>query len=228
MSSGCRIFVLSAVLIVGVAVGLHAYRYRDEFVFLTVEESSMTALAGLPIGWEKLPGAFIDCEDKSIELDRRPHLFGVSLGVHFVSSSRGIEFAESLRFSRLGRVSVGIGEPVSVQGLDWSGNKVEMVDNSARVVRGELVVEKTESPGVVHLRYGGRRFSLSPGQSWAELLTSSDGEITEIPAGSWEEEVDACLAEGRPVTRLAIANRGFWPKSNVREYMPDPSGGVTR
>jgi hypothetical protein len=103
-----------------------------------------------------------------------------------------------------------------------------MVDNSARVVRGELVVEKTESTGVVHLRYGGRRFSLSPGQSWAELLTSSDGEITEIPAGSWEEEVDACLAEGRPVTRLAIANRGFWPKSNVREYMPDPSGGVTR
>lgn len=211
-----------------VAFGIHAFRFRDGFVFLTIEESSANALRGLPVAWERLPGVFIDCEAKSIELGRRPLLLGVSLGVHYVASSQGIELGEEVRFSRTGRISVRIADPLSVEGRDLSGAKVEMVDNSARVVRGNLVIEKTEASGVVHLRYGDKRFSLEPGESWAELLTLSGGRVREISPESWEAEVEDCLAAGASVTRLAIANRGLWPKRNVYEVGSVLSGGAQR
>lgn len=208
------------------AFGLHAYRCWDEFVFVTVEESSTSALAALPIGWERLPDTFVDCETRLVQVKKRPVLLGVSLGIHSVSSSQGIEFKESLRFSLTGKASVGLARPASVQGQDWLGNTVEMVNNAARVVRGDLAVEKTEASGVVHFRYGDKRFSLAPGQSWAELLAYSDGSLREIHPESWESEVDACLIAGIPVTRLAIANRGFWPKDGVREFQFDEGGGA--
>lgn len=224
-----RVVIVSAAVIgLAAVLAAHAYRFKDDFVFLTVEESSASALAGLPVGWEKLPRAFIDCEAKIIELDRRPRLIGVSLCVHLSSSSQGIEFREHLGFSRTGRAFLRVAEPVSVKGRDWSGGEVEMVDNGARIVRGDLVVEKTEASGVVHLKYGGKRFSLAPGQSWAELLTVSAASVREIPPESWEAETEACFASGTPVTRLAIANRGFWPKANVRRFPFCLRGGVVQ
>lgn len=202
---------------------VHAYQYREEFVFVTIEESSSQALAALPLGLERLTGVFVDCEKRCLELEKKPRLWGVSLGAYYSASSQGIEFEESIDFSRGGKVTIPLGRPVSVPLRDLSGNIVELVDNSARVARGDLVIEGTERSGVVRFRYGGECFSLAPGESWAELLALVDGTVTEVDEESWEGAVQEYLASGVPVTRIAVCNRGFWPKAGVRAH--DSRGG---
>ncbi len=205
---------------------IHAYRYKDHFVFVTVEESSSRALAAWPLGWERLPGVFVDCENRCLELEKTPRLWGVSLIAHYSASSQGIEYDESVDFSRTGKVIVALSRPVSATGRDLSGNDVELIDNSARVVRGDLVIEGTDRTGVVRFRYGGERFALSPGEAWAEVLALVDGSIVEIDPEAWEGTVDRYLNQGVPVTRVAVANRGLWPKSGVRQ--PEGEGGEIR
>lgn len=226
-----RIRVLTAgllILFVGASALFvaHAYRYREEFVFVTVEESSSRALAALPLGWERLPGVFVDCESRSIELEKKPWLWGVSLGTHYSASSQGIEFEESTCFSRTGKGTVSLDRPISVTGRDLTGNEIQLVDNGARVVRGDLVIEGTARSGVVRFRYGGERFSLSPGESWAEVLALVDGDVVKVDPESWESAVDEYLALGAPLTRVAVANRGFWPKNGV--LVPEDIGGERR
>ena len=98
-------------------------------------------------------------------------------------------------------------------GRDLSGNVIELIDNSARVVRGDLFIEGTARSGVVRFRYGGERFSLAPGESWAEILALEDGRLVTVDEASWESSIQEYLASGVPVTRVAVSNRGFWPKS---------------
>ncbi|MGI6662516.1 MAG: hypothetical protein ACOX4B_03430 [Bacillota bacterium] len=194
---------------------VNAYRYRDEFVFVTIEESSSQALAALPLGWERLTGIFVDCENRCLELKEKPRLWGVSLGAYYSASSQGIEFEESMDFSRTGKAAIPLRRPVSLAGRDLSGNVIELIDNSARVVRGNLVIEGTGRSGIVRFRYGGERFSLAPGESWAEILALVDGTPVRVDEGSWENAVQEYLASGVPVTRVAVSNRGFWPKEGV-------------
>jgi hypothetical protein len=216
------------VLLLGgfVLFAFHAHRYRDEFVFVTVEESSSQALSALPLGWERLTGIFVDCEEKHLELQRKPWLWGVSLGTYYSAYSQGIEYEESLDFSRTGKAVVPLGRPVFVAGRDLSGNVIELIDNSARVVRGDLFIEGTARSGVVRFRYGGERFSLAPGESWAEILALEDGRLVTVDEASWESSIQEYLASGVPVTRVAVSNRGFWPKSSVSG--PEDRGGEAR
>jgi len=192
-----------------------AYRFHGEFVFVTVEESSSQALAALPLGFERLSDTFVDCEERILELPKKPFLWGVSLGTYYSASSQGIEFEEWVKFSRTGKLTVPVGRPVDVKGRDLSGEAVPLVDNPARIVRGELVVERTERSGAIRFRYGDKRVTLRPGESWAEILALVDGVLVEIGADTWESALEEYLASGVPVTRVAVSNRGFWPKTGV-------------
>jgi len=205
------VFFLTAVCI----VSLQLVRYRNEFVFVMVEESSSHALQALPFGWERLPGIFVDGDSKTIETQSVPSLLGASLAVHNISLSQGIEFAESLRFTALGRARLRLTEPLHVETRNLEGDPIEMIDNSARIVRGDLAITRTKRSGLVYFRYGDEVFTLGPGETWAELLALKDGSLVRIDPDNWEEEVDLCLLRGYPMTRLAVANMGLWPKSGV-------------
>lgn len=191
--------------------------FRDQFVMVTVEESSTSALVSWPLLMERTPGVFLDCQEKTISIDKKPNLLGVSLVVHCSLSSQGIEFSDSMSFSRLGRAKIDLRKPVriSTQGLD--GNTVEMIDNSARITRGTLSIEKTSSDGTIVVKYGDERFQLKPGKSFAELRAKTPEGEKVIDAANWDNEFHESVESGYPVTRLVIVNRGFWPKAGVKE-----------
>ena len=196
---------------------LRIVQFKDGFVMITVEESSASAVTSWPLLAERLPGVFLDCENRSVFLKNPPSLIGTCLGVYYSAASQGIEIAESLTFSRTGRASVRLTEPLSlvVEGLE--GEKVDIVDNRARVLSGDLKIRGGARDGTVRVSYGGREFSLKPGEAWAELLALTPYGVKRIGVEDWAREVEECVRSGYPLTRLAVANRGFWPKSGVKE-----------
>ena len=182
---------------------------------VTVEESSTSAVTSWPLLAERLPGSFVDPSSKTVSLGSRPGLFGVSLCLHYNASSQGIDISDSVQFSRTGRVSLGLDHPLSYISDSMDGGQVELVDNRARVLGGRLVVEKTFADGSVRCLYGDRRITLKPGESWAQMLALTPEGPKEVDPAGWESEFYYYLEQGYPTTRLAVANRGFWPKSGV-------------
>lgn len=204
--------------IVALTAGYAAFRileFRDSFVMVTVEESSTSAVVAWPLLAERLPDVFIDGTSGVVMLPRKPNLLGVRLGLYYSAASQGIEVRNSMRFSRSGREMLDLDAPISqvVEGLD--GRPAEMVDNAARVLSGDLTVEGTSRDGTVRFRYGNSQFSLGPGESWVEMLALTGSGVRAIDPANWEAEVQSCLANGYPATRLAVTNRGFWPKGGV-------------
>ncbi len=197
------------------AVAVRAWQFRDCFVMVTVEESSTSAVTAWPLLAERLPGSFIDASARTVSLDDPPDLLGVSLCLHYSATSQGIEIADSLRFSRTGRTALELDRPLSYISNNLEGEQIELVDNAARVLAGRLVVEKTSANGTVTFSYGGRRVTLGPGESWAELLVLTPEGPRAVDAANWESEFRGYLEKGYPTTRLAIANRGLWPKASV-------------
>lgn len=210
------VIVVAAVAATALAlVGMHIWQFRDRYVMVTVEESSTSAVAAWPLLSERLPGSFVDASSKSVSVGAKPSLFGVSLCLHYSASSQGIEIADSMRFARTGRAFLGLTRPISYPSDDLNGDRIELVDNSARILSGNLVLESTRADGSVRFRYGDRRITLRAGESWAELLAMTPDGPVAIEAANWEREFYSYLEKGYPTTRLAVANRGFWPKSGV-------------
>ncbi len=197
-------------------VGARLLQFRGRFIMVTVEESSTSAVTGWPLLAERLPGVFLDCASSAVSTQTKPGLLGVSLGVYYSATSQGIELGESLAFSRTGRATVPLTRPLSLVTEGLAGEREDIVDNRARVLAGDLTIESTTGDGTVRFRYGGERFSLKPGEAWAEMLVLETGGVKKIDPLNWVDEFPASLESGFPVTRLAIANRGFWPKANVR------------
>ncbi|HHY68698.1 MAG TPA: hypothetical protein PLB36_03160 [Bacillota bacterium] len=193
--------------------------FRDEYVFLTIEESSLNALSGWPMSFADIPQVFIDANEKALILSEKANLIGVHLGVHYSAVSQGVEFDEKLIFSRTGKASIDLSSPASFMISDMDGYLTELVNNDARIVKGNLEVKKTLRDGTVEITYGGQHITLKPGDVWAELLISEPTGVRAVSAADWEEEIDRCFRMGYPATRLAIANRGLWPKSNVKVGM---------
>lgn len=213
-------------LIICLAVGLVAcpfivkwFEFKDNYLFLTIEESSLNALTGWPMSFSDIPGVFIDAHDQSLILREDRNLAGVILGVYYTAVSQGIEFDEKLLFSRTGKASLDLLAPSSFMVSDMDGTLTELVDNNARILKGNLKVKKTHRNGTVEIQYGDDEIVLKPGESWAEMLVLGPDGVRAISHNNWEEEVDTCLSMGYPVTRLAIANRGLWPKSKVEVGM---------
>ncbi|MGE5579528.1 MAG: hypothetical protein ACM3WU_05710 [Bacillota bacterium] len=218
MKGRVRVAVAAALAAAAVALVLaavHVWRFRDCYVMVTVEESSTSAMTSWPLLSERMPGSFLDAGDRSLILDERPALLGVSMCLHYTASSQGIEIADSVRFSRTGRAVLDLDRPLSYVTGNLDGEPVELVNNRARVLAGDLVIEKTYSDGTVRFWYGGRRVTLGPGESWAELLALTPEGPKPIDPANWESEFRTYLEEGCPTTRLAVANRGLWPKSGV-------------
>lgn len=211
----CLAAAMATVIVVLVFAVVHVLRFRDCYVMVTVEESSTSAVTSWPLLSERMPGSFLDAEDRSLSLEEKPGLLGVSLCVHYSASSQGIEIADRVRFSRTGRAALNLNRPLSYVTGNLDGEPVELVDNRARVLAGDLVIEKTYPDGTIRFRYGGRRVTLAPGESWAELLALTPEGRKPIDPANWETEFRTCLEEGYPTTRLAVANRGLWPKSGV-------------
>lgn len=183
---------------------------------ITVEESSTMAVSSWPLLAERLPGVFLDAGSSAITVGRKPGLTGVSLGIFYSATSQGAEFFESMTFSRTGRATVRLTAPLSMVTEDLGGRQVETVDNLARIIAGDLRVEGTSSDGTVRLQYEGCRFTLRPGEVWAEMLVLRPDGVKRIDALNWADEFPDSIEQGYPVTRLAIANRGLWPKANVK------------
>ncbi len=199
--------------------GVRAWQFRDRFVMVTVEESSSSAVTSWPLLAERLPGVFLDCASQVVSMRSRPFLLGVSLGLYYSATSQGIEIADSIRLSRTGKAAVELDRPLSFMTDSLDGERIELVDNRARVVAGNLSVEGTSPAGTVRFRYGERRFSLAPGESWAELLVLTPDGPKAVDPRAWEDEFRLYMEKGYPATRIAIANRGFWPKSGVKAGM---------
>ena len=207
---------ITAVIALGFGiVGVRAWQFRDHFVMVTVEESSTSAVTSWPLLAERLPGSFLDCSSRTISIDEKPGLLGVSLCLHYSASSQGIEISDSMQFSRTGRASLELDRPLSLLSDTLDGGQVELVDNRARVLAGRLIVEKTSPDGSVRFRYGERQFTLGPGESWAELLALTPAGPKAVDPENWAGEFHDYLDKGYPTTRLAIANRGFWQKDDV-------------
>ena len=187
--------------------------FGDSFVFVTVEESSLNAITGWPLTMPELSQVFIDTGEKILVTPGKKNLLGICLGVYYSASSQGVEFHERLVLSRTGKAVLDLTAPVSFVAPGIDGEAVELVNNLARVVSGKLKIVKTRRDGTVELEYGSKRIVLGPGESWAELLVLEPGGPRAISADRWKEELDRCVRLAYPATRLAIANRGFWPKS---------------
>ena len=202
-------------VLVGAAVRL--WQFHGRFVMITVEESSTSAVVAWPLLSERMPGSFIDAASQVVCLDKKPNLTAVRLCLQYSANSQGIEIADSLEFSRTGKAELDLHKSISYISDALDGGQVELVDNRARVLRGPLTIEKTSADGDVTFAYGEERFTLSPGESWAELLAlTADGPVP-VNAANWETELNSYMEKGYPATRLAIANRGLWPKSGVIE-----------
>jgi len=210
------VVVVAAVAVTALGlIGMRIWQFRDRYVMVTVEESSTSAVTAWPLMSERLPGSFVDASSKSVSVDAKPSLLGVSLCLHYSASSQGIEIADSMRFARTGRAFLNLTGPISYLSDNLDGGRIELVDNTARVLSGGLVLESTRADGSVRFRFGDRRITLRPGESWAELLAMTpDGPVT-VDAANWESDFYSYLEKGYPTTRLAVANRGFWPKSGV-------------
>jgi len=191
-------------------------QFRGRFIMITVEESSTSAVTSWPLLAERLPGVFLDCAASTANVQTTPSLLGVSLGLYYSATSQGIELAESLTFSRTGRTTVRLTRPLSLVIDGFDGEQVEIVDNRARVVVGDLRVESASGDGTVRFTYGDQRFSLKPGEAWAEMLVLTPEGARKIDSFNWADEFRECVESGYPATRLAVANRGFWLKSNVK------------
>ena len=183
---------------------------------ITVEESSTRAVTGWPLLAERLPGVFVDCAASAITVRAMPNLTGTSLGIYYSATSQGIELGESLAFSRTGRATVPLARPLSLVAEGLDGEPVDIIDNAARVLAGDLTIVSTSGDGTVRFRYGDQRFVLRPGEAWAEMLVLGEAGVQKIDPLKWIDEFPSALESGFPITRLAIANRGFWPKANVR------------
>jgi hypothetical protein len=190
--------------------------FGDSYVFLTIEESSLNAINGWPLNMPELSRVFIDVQAKTLVLPEKKNLLGVCLGVYYSATSQGVEFDERLILSRTGRVGLDLTAPASLVVPDINGGEVELVNNLARVVAGKLKIAGTRRDGTVEIEYDSRHITLKPGESWAELLVLEPGGPRAISSGNWQEELDRCVRLGYPATRVAIANRGLWPKSGVK------------
>lgn len=207
---------LLVVCVLTVMLILRGYWFRNQYVFLTVEESSINAITGWPLGLSDLSEVFIDANQEMLVLPENKNLLGVCLGLYYTASSQGIEFAEKLSFSRTGRAVLDLPALATLTVPNIDGELVELVNNQSRVISGKLKVKKTARDGTVHLKYGEKEFMLKPGEFWAELLVSDPGGPKVVSGDNWKEELQRCFEMGYPATRLAIANRGLWPKSGVK------------
>lgn len=211
-----RMFLPAAVCMLLAVLLVRLAWFGNDFVLLTVEESSMNAITGWPLALPELSQVFIDANEKTLLLSEKKNLFGVCLGVYYSASSQGVEFDEALILSRTGKAVLNLPAPASLTAPGIDGEIVELVNNQARVVSGKLTIRKTGRDGTVYLKYGSREFALKPGESWAELVVLEPAGPRAVSADAWKEELEECFEKGYPATRLAIANRGLWPKSGVK------------
>ncbi len=209
---------LLALFLLGICISvfLKWFWFHDEYIFLTIEESSVNALSAWPLTYAGPSELFIDAQEKVLALSQEKSMLGVCLCIYYSASSQGLEFNEKLLFSRTGRSVVDLTAPVSLMVPNVDGELIELVNNQARVLSGKLRVKKVSRDGTVYLRYGSNDIILKPGQSWAELLAVDSGGVRVISEDAWDRELEACFQMGYPATRLAIANRGLWPKSGVK------------
>lgn len=207
--------LVSLVMLVCLAVR-YVNCFRDNFVFLTIEESSTLALRSWPLFWDRTPQAYYDPAEKVLEIPSGVSLMGVSLAVYYSAIGQGVEYFDSLKFSRTGRSKVALLEPISVKTRNWEGQEVDIIDNYSRVVRGDLKVTKTTPDGTVHLSYGKRQIVLAAGETWAELILKTPQGIVEVDALEWRGALNEAYENQWPATRLAITNYGLWPKASVK------------
>lgn len=203
-------------LVLCISVCLRWFWFHNDYVFLTIEESSLNALNAWPLTYAESPEVFIDVQEKALALSQEKSMSGVCLCIYYSASSQGVEFNEKLLFSRTGRSVVDLTAPASLMVPNIEGEQIELVNNEARVLAGKLKVKKITQDGTVHLRYGSNDIVLRPGQSWAELLVLDSRGVIAVSEDAWDRELETCLQMGYPATRLAIANRGLWPKSGVK------------
>lgn len=214
--------VCAAVIIAAAAPSaVRAWQFRDSYVMVTVEESSTSALTGWPLLPERMSGHFVDAQSRSVSLGQKPSMLGVSLCVEYSATSQGIEIAESLDFSRTGKARLPLDRPLSYITSDMEGGQLELIDNDRRVVAGPLLVDSVSQDGTVTLHYCDKSFQLAPGETWAELLALTTDGLVPIDPANWDDEYFSYLEQGYPMTRLAVVNRGLWPKSGIAEE-PEP------
>jgi hypothetical protein len=210
-----KILLYLCVLSAGLYVWL-LFDNPEEFVMITIEESSTSVLKAYPMTSERIPGVFLDEATKTVLFEDNPNLSKVSLVLHYTAVSQGIEYHDQLILSCKDKAKLKMSGPLSLLVEGPGGEKVEAIDNRSRVVSGDLEATICDPDGSVQIRYGSHEFTLAPGQSWAQLLALTPGGTVEILPEDWESCFDLHVENGYPITRVAIANRGLWPK-NGRE-----------
>jgi len=216
---GFALIIALGLGLAALAYVLSSVRFKDAFIFLSVEESSSNALSVWPPGYEKMPQAIIDPSEKSLLLPKKKSLFGVRLCIYYSVFSQGIQISDDLRFWRLGRGAVRLSKPVLLPVIDLRGETIQAVDNEARVVGGDLEVTETSPEGKVTLKYGGRSIVLHPGETFNQLLVKTPEGVKEVRVPEAAEAIERYLEKGYPLTRLTVTNWGLWPKTNVQVAM---------
>ncbi|MBE3519768.1 MAG: hypothetical protein IMW97_05620 [Firmicutes bacterium] len=208
------VFLGVPLLVTALLVGNLA-RYKGCYVMIRVEESSTLALRAWPVLSEDPAQAWADPETKTLELTRTKMPWTAIMAVHYSANSLGVRFYDGLSFSSTGRMKLPLTQPISWLVPGENGEMVEGVDNSARVLLGDLRFEGCTPQGRVAFKYGPARIVLEPGESWGILLVSDGNGIREISGDSWRQELEEAMVRGYPATRLMVTNLGLWPKAGV-------------
>lgn len=106
--------------------------------------------------------------------------------------------------------------PQAQAGPALSSNTENLIDNTNRVLPGDLVIIGLSRDGRLDLSYGGRHLALEPGQAWGEARwRGTGGDVVINPGDDWARRIDEALASGDPVTRVTIVNHGVWHWNRV-------------
>ncbi len=82
-------------LVLCISVCLRWFWFHNDYVFLTIEESSLNALNAWPLTYAESPEVFIDVQEKALVLSQEKSMSGVCLCIYYSASSQGVEFNES-------------------------------------------------------------------------------------------------------------------------------------
>ncbi len=96
-------------------------------------------------------------------------------------------------------------EPLPPSGI------INLIDNRARVLGGDLLVLGLGPDGSLELSYGGYGFALAPGGAWGEARRrGTGGEDVIAPADDWAGRLTEALESGDAVTKVTLVNHGRW------------------
>ncbi len=206
------------------------------FLLLTITETDNRVLqAAIVPGLAPGPEVTIDADRRRLVVARRglvPRGRYRAL-VRYLAEDFDVPLGEGLLAVRRLPWRFDLGRSL---GLSRRLGDLGSIDPSKRLVSGPLALLSIEAAGAAVIEHLGNQLTLRPGESYARLWVNDGGTVRVIePGDEWRRVMEEALAGRVPVSRLIVANHGWWTQgemvvgdtaSPVRPcFMASPSSG---